>query len=248
WQQEELSVEDKAEHLAVNLELTVGFYNSKHHDTPLDLATPLFITGQLTRDFPLMEKLESRLGYPIESLTPPLECPENLPVSEYAVNIGLALKGMVPSPSPGQGGYSPPDINLLPDVYQPWKPSAKQLYAAGLIVAAIALLFPLYQVTTAAIDDTASLKREQAALNSELQQRQLELKRRAPLQEAIKEYESIIDMGGNFTGDLAVIYGEAKDLGIEVTSVAHEGESITITCQAKDEDPVTFDNFVKALE
>jgi len=214
WQQEELTEENKVEHLAVNLELTAGFYNSQHHNTPL----------------------------------PPLECPQNLPVSEYAVNIGLALKGMALAPNPEQGGYSPPNINLLPDVYQPWKPSAKQLYVTGLVIAAIALLFPLYQVTTKAMDETASLNREYTALNSELQQRQLELKRRVPLQEAIKEYDTIIDMGGNFTEDLAVIYDEAKELGVEVESASHEGDSITISCQAKDDDPVTFDNFVKALE
>jgi len=248
WQQEELTEENKVEHLAVNLELTAGFYNSQHHNTPLDIATPLFITGQITRDFSLMEKMEARLEYPIEPLVPPLECPQNLPVSEYAVNIGLALKGMALAPNPEQGGYSPPNINLLPDVYQPWKPSAKQLYVTGLVIAAIALLFPLYQVTTNAMDETASLNREYTALNSELQQRQLELKRRVPLQEAIKEYDTIIDMGGNFTEDLAVIYDEAKELGVEVESASHEGDSITISCQAKDDDPVTFDNFVKALE
>ncbi|GAH82126.1 unnamed protein product, partial [marine sediment metagenome] len=39
WQQNELTLEDKAEHLGLSLELTVGFYNTNHPNTPLDPAT-----------------------------------------------------------------------------------------------------------------------------------------------------------------------------------------------------------------
>ncbi|GAI04787.1 unnamed protein product, partial [marine sediment metagenome] len=226
WQQDSLSGEDRVEHLAMNLELTVGFYNSHHTDTPLDPATPFLITGQVSGDLDLMEKLPARVGYPIESLSPRLECPKHMPVSQYAVNIGLALKGTAPSKSLEQDGYLPPDINLLPETYKAWKPSARQIYFAGAVIAAIVLLFPLYQLTSGAMDKTADLQARYNILNNELQLKQLEIKNREPLHQAISEYNTIVNMGGGFTEDLEVINSEADILGVKVESISHTGESI----------------------
>jgi len=246
WQPGDLSLEDKAEHLAVALDLTVGFYNSHHPSFPLDPATPLFITGKMSGDFAMMEKLQARVGYPVEPLTPPLECPAHLPVSQYAVNIGLALKGTAPSKTLEQGGYSPPDINLLPQVYRPWKPSARQIQAFCAIVAAIALLFPLYQITAEAMGKTASLETKYAIINSELERRQIEIKNREPLQKAIAEYRTIVNMGGGLVDDLEVITSLAGELGIEVQSITHAGSSISFTCQAPDY--IIFRDYLAALE
>ncbi len=247
WQQDGLTVEDRVEHLVMNLELTVGFYNSHHLDTPLDPATPFLITGQVSGDLDLMEKLQARVGYPIESLSPRLECPKHMPVSQYAVNIGLALKGTVPAKGLEQDGYLPPDINLLPETYKAWKPSAKQIYFACAVIAAIALLFPLYQVTSGAMDKTADLQARYNILNNELLRRQLEIKNREPLQKAIGEYNTIMNMGGGFTEDLRVIKSEADQLGVQVESVAHEGESITMTCQTEPESHIVFREYVTVL-
>ena len=193
-----------------------------------------------------MERLQARVEYPIEPLAPPLECPAHLPVSQYAVNIGLALKGTALPENSGQGGFLLPDINLLPQVYQPWKPSARQIYVFCIIIAAIALLFPLYQVTSQAMDKTATLEARYAILNSELQQRQAEIKSQVPLQKAIAEYRTIVDMGGGFTEDLRVIRSQANELGVEVTSITHAVDSINLTCQA--DSYITFRNYITALE
>jgi len=93
WQQDDFSLEEAAEHLNSAVEMTVSFYDSHHPGFPLDPATPFFITGQMSGNLALMEQLQAITSYPIEPLTPPLECPPHLPVSQYAVNIGLALKG-----------------------------------------------------------------------------------------------------------------------------------------------------------
>ena len=246
WQPDDLTEEDKVEHLAVTLGLTVDFYNSRHPDTPLDPATPLFITGQMSGDITLMEKLQAELRYPVEPLAPPLEYPEYLPISEYAVNIGLALRGTVAAENLGQGDYLPLDINLLPEIYYPWRPSAKQLYAAGLVIAAIALLFPLYQATAEAMGKTARTEAIFTSLNNELEGRKLEIKDREPLQKAIGEYRTIVDMGGGFTGDLEVIQSEAGKLGVRVESISHGVESITLICQA--DSYITFREYLTALE
>ncbi len=238
--------EDKAEHLATTLELTVGFYNSHHPDTPLDPATPIFITGQMSGEPTLMEKLQARLSYPVEPLAPTLECPAHLPIAQYAVNIGLALRETVPSKNLGEGDYVPLNINLLPEVYQPWKPSPRLLYAALLFIGAIALIFYLLQITTEAMDKTAFLQKRYDVFNNELQRRQLEIADRAPLQEAIKEYNAIVTQGGNFSEDLAVINREASRAGARVNLVTHEGNGITVDVET--DSYLTFREYLTALE
>ena len=246
WQESGLSMDEKAEHLAVAVELTVGFYNSNHPAYPLDTAVPLFITGQMSGDLTLVEKIQDRVRYPIEWLAPPLEYPAHLPVSQYAVNIGLALKGTGVAQSLGESGYSPPDINLLPQVYRPWKPSLRQIYVFLAVVAAIVLLFPLYQVTSKAMDETATLEARYNIINNELGRRQTELRNREPLQKAISEYNTIVDMGGGFIEDMQVINRLAEEVGIGVESITHEGGRITFVCQA--DSHTTFRNYLDALK
>jgi len=246
WQQDNLTIEDTVEHLAVTLEMTVDFYNSHHLETPLDPATPLFITGQMSTEPALMEKMQDRLDYPVEPLAPPLECPAYLPVSQYAVNIGLALRKAASAKNSGQGRLLPLDINFLPEAYRPWRPTSRQLYSVAVVVIAIALLFPLFDVASETIGKTASLQAEFDLLKVELERKQLEIKKREPLQKAIGEYQTIIDMGGNFTEDLVVIRSEAEKLGVKVGGITHEGGSIKITCQAYNY--VTFREYLIALE
>ncbi|MBI3931345.1 MAG: pilus assembly protein PilM [Chloroflexi bacterium] len=246
WQPDDFSLEDKAEHLAVALELTVGFYDSHHVSFPLDPATPLFVTGQMSGDSALMGRLQARIGYPLAPLVPPLKYPAHLPVSQYAVNIGLALKGTASSKNPGQGGYALPDINLLPQVYRPWKPTRRQIYSFLGIVAAVALLFPLYQVTTDAMARTAGLATKYATVNSELERRQVLISEREPLQKAIGQYNTILAKGGGLTEDLQVITTTAEELGVEVQSISHDGGRVTFRGQADSRD--AFIEFITALE
>ena len=70
---------------------TVKFYNDTHRQEPLEPSTPIFLTGSLAE--PAMTgSLEAFEPYPVESLSPPLDYPPDLPLQRYAVNIGLALK------------------------------------------------------------------------------------------------------------------------------------------------------------
>jgi hypothetical protein len=200
----------------------------------------------MSGDLALMGELQTRVEYPLETLTPPLEYPAHLPVSQYAVNIGLALKGTASAKSLGQSGHSLPDINLLPQAYRPWRPSARQIYLFLAAVAAIALLFPLYQLTTEAMSETSILEARYNIVNTELGRRQAEIQSRQPLQKAISQYSTIVDMGGGFIEDLEVITSLAGELGIEVASINHGGSSITFACQT--DSYLTFRDYVVALE
>jgi len=246
WKSSEFSLEDKAEQLAIALELTIGYYNSHHTDFPLDRATPFFVTGQMSGDIALMENLQERVGRPSEPLVPPIECPSHLPVSQYAVNIGLALRGMVATRNPHERGYSFPDINLLPSTYKPWRPSTRQIYLFLAVIAAVILLFPLYQVTTDAMGKASILKTTYEAMTAELERRQVELRKRQPLHSAISRFNAIVNMGGGITEDIEVVNTIANELGVKVQSITHEGNRVLINCEAGSS--TTFRNFLTALE
>ena len=196
----------------------------------------------------LVESLQARLGYPVEPLAPPLELPEQLPVSQYAGNIGLALRGIATPVTVGEGGYLPLDMNLLPRVYHPWRPTARQIYAAVLMTAAVALIFPLFQVTSEAMDVTSNLQVKFNVLNTRLELMKAEIKKREPLQKAIDDYYRLVDAGVSFTGDVELIRNEAERLGVRVASIAHVGDSIDISCEADEGDYTTFRAYKTALE
>lgn len=243
WESGERSGDEKAEYLLINLELTRDFFNFRHPEL-LDPNTPLFITGQLSGDLPLVAKLKDLVNCPVENLTPPLKYPSHLPLSQYAVNVGLALKGLPLNVAEDQ--HAPLDINILPDTYRPWRPAAKQVYATILIIGAILLVFPIFQATTQAMDKTAQLQSKFNLVDSQLQIKKAEIQRREPIQKAVNEYKMILDMGGNIMGDLDVINSEAKSLGVKVVSVTHEGINISVDAEAQSY--FAFREYIAALE
>jgi len=94
--------------------------------------------------------------------------------------------------------------------------------------------------------ETSLLQTKYNAINSLLQQRQIEIKNREPLQKAVAEYDSIINMGGGFTDDLAIIRNEAERFNVQIQSITHEGNSINVICDA--DSYTVFREFLTALE
>jgi type IV pilus assembly protein PilM len=84
--------EESIERFRGELARTIKFYNDTHRQDPLPPETPMFITGSLAPEAAEADRLEGQPPFPVEPLVPLLECPPDLPVHTYAVNIGLALK------------------------------------------------------------------------------------------------------------------------------------------------------------
>ncbi len=87
------ALEDSIDRCRGELARTIKFYNDTHRQEPLPSSTPLFFTGSLAEEAATaIESLEGLAIYPVEPVAPPLECPPDLPIASYAVNIGLAAK------------------------------------------------------------------------------------------------------------------------------------------------------------
>ncbi|MDP2730872.1 MAG: pilus assembly protein PilM [Dehalococcoidales bacterium] len=246
WRADDLTNEEKAEHLATHLRLTVDFYKEESPEIPFDSATPFFITGQMSANQDMVEKLSDKVVYPVEPLAPLLEFPTHLPFGQYAVNIGLALRESAAAENNGADGLSLPNINFLPQAYKPWRPSARQIFSSLAVIAAIVLLVPLYQLTSGNMAETNALERKLESVNSLVELRKAELAKRLPLKNAITDYMTVVNLGGDITEDLGVIISEAEELGVELLSITRDTGSITIVCQA--DSYIAFRSYLTALE
>lgn len=245
WRQGELNPEAQVELLARNLETTVDFYNSNHTDATLGSDTPLFITGQVSGEQTLLDKLQNRLGYKIEPLAPLLEYPEHMPISQYAGNIGLVSKGSMLAQGAGRR-YSPLAVNIMPQIHPVWRPSATQLYSLAFIVIALALLMPAMQVTQKAMSETANLQTKRDILNEALLQKKKEIEKRVPLQRAVEEYQIITTMNTHLTEDIEVINDQAEKVGISLESVNHNGTELSVKIAS--DNFTVFRDYIAALE
>lgn len=96
---------------------TIAFYNSSHQADPLDAKVPLLVCGDLARTPQNLQALASKSAQPVSVLPSPVESPEGFDANEYMVNIGLALKELLPEK--GENNFSLININTLPEVYKP---------------------------------------------------------------------------------------------------------------------------------
>ncbi len=85
-------VGDKVRRLGEELTRTVKFYCDTCQKEALPPTAPVCLTGSLAEEAASSGIVEVSVAYPVEPLSPPLECPPDLPVATFMVNIGLALK------------------------------------------------------------------------------------------------------------------------------------------------------------
>lgn len=92
----ELLLKERIQKLTDDLSRAVGFYGNAHPGHPLSSETPTFLTGEMVNDPNVVDLVQKNIDYPVESPALGVELPPELPAPRYAVNIGLALRKMVP--------------------------------------------------------------------------------------------------------------------------------------------------------
>ncbi len=245
WQPDSLPAEGRISYLGEVVERAVAFYNTEHPGSPLSPNISAFVTGALSTGSEV-SGLEARLGIPVEKLTPPFSYPDSLPVSQYAVNFGLALKDRGFQLN-GRGRNTVKlDINYLPEVYRTWRLSSKVLiYLSAFLIALAGVIF-MVQITTATMSRTANLDMRYQLLNSELQARQTEIKNRVPLQKTIDSFNTIAQMDGKHASNIGFIIEEAAVANVQIPSISYSSTDITVTCESDNE--VSFRAYLSALE
>ena len=165
---EGMALEDRIWQLADELSRTVSFYNSSHPEQTLGSTTPAFLTGLLANDAGVCELAKAAIDNPIEALAPPLECPPDLPVAQYAVNIGLALRGTSPKTTAGAARLPLVELNLLPPEYRPRPLSLTRILYPVIAMLLVALLLLTYQMRLDSEAESADIQAELDSVNQQL--------------------------------------------------------------------------------
>jgi type IV pilus assembly protein PilM len=135
---ESATLADKLPSIAEELNRTIAFYHSSHTDHQLDSAVPLFVAGDLSQEPESWPALVGKLKLPVSALPSLMKAPEAFDSGQYMVNIGLALKELLP-PSE-EANHSIVNFNALPEIYRPKGIAISSVLAPVVGIAAIGAL------------------------------------------------------------------------------------------------------------
>ena len=249
------SLSERLPAISEELTRTVMFYNSSHLEKPLSSSVPLFVVGELAEAPDSWPSLVGRFGFPVSLLPLPVEYPEGFPANDLMVNIGLALKEL--TQERGGGNFSIVNLNTLPEVYRPRRTEISRiLVPVGIIIGVGILVFMGYLAQRASAE-TGRLESQVVASEQPLAQPNRDI---AAIKEQIKQTEPQIKpietQIGQVTATTAVFtstrdglttgrYKVDADLdkivrllpsNVDLLTVNHTAEGITITGLAPDED------------
>jgi type IV pilus assembly protein PilM len=253
------SLSERLPTITEELGRTVTFYNSSHLEKPLDSTVPLFVSGDLSQTPEAWQSLVGRLDFSVSPLPSPVEYPEGFPTSEFTVNIGLALKELLPEKE--EANFSLVNLNTQPDVYLPKAaPVSRILTPVSIgIIAGIGLLVYMGFLVQGSIAEGSVLRSELASIESSIAQQHVEI---AALKEEVKTAEALIKpmesqvelteaQASGFSNVLASLRegreGVDGDLRTikrlfpttaKLIEVNHVGSSVTVSGVTPDEDSI----------
>ena len=111
------SLSERLPTITEEIDRTIAFYNSSHQEKPLDSTVPMFVCGDLAQAPDSWQSLAGKSACPVSILPSPVESPEGFNPNEFMVNIGLALKELLPEK--GEANFSLVNFNALPEVHLP---------------------------------------------------------------------------------------------------------------------------------
>ncbi len=86
------SLEAAWQNLIRELPFTIDYYNRSHHDSGITAETAIYVSGGLALDPEMPARLAQTTGRKVARVDPPAGCPQNFPLEQYLVNVGLMLK------------------------------------------------------------------------------------------------------------------------------------------------------------
>ena len=182
------SLAEKLPAITEEFSRTVAFYNSSHLERPLDSTVPVFVCGEPVEAPETWQSIVGSLNSPVSLLPLPVESPEGFSPNEFMVNIGLALKELLPEKE--EANFSLVNLNTLPEVYLPKAlPKTRILTPIGIAVGIGLLVFMGFLVQNRAAD-TTELRSQLALTESRIAQQHGEI---ATLKAQIEQVETQIE-------------------------------------------------------
>ncbi len=210
-----LSQPGDANTVAEEIKRTIDFYNSSHEEDPIDSSISVQACGDLMYDPVYRQALANSTNYPISLMTSPLSADISFDARPYMMNIGLALRQIIPD-------SSIVNINALPQAYRV-KPISKfnVLAPVGILVGVGVLIFMSYLVmnissyTAPLMDEvnyvltrTNAIKKDITTLDADVKKLQDEVNQAEAISQAISTRLDTIQLSRTKTnGDLEAIRG-----------------------------------------
>jgi len=167
------------------LERTITFYNSSHLENPLDSTVPILVSGDLAEAPDTWQALAGKAGYSVSILPSPMEFPEGFDPSQFMVNLGLALKELLPEKE--GANFSLVNFNALPGVRLPKaRPVAGILIPIAVAIVGIGLTFYTFTLLQTSMAQTEALRTQLPPAQSQVAEYQKEV---AALKEQIIQLE-----------------------------------------------------------
>jgi type IV pilus assembly protein PilM len=228
------SLEGRLPLIAEEFNRTVAFYNSSHMEKPLDSTVPVYVCGDLAEAPEAWPSVVSRTGYTVSPLPSPVEPPEGFNPNEFMVNIGLALKELLPVKE--EANFSLVNFNALPEVYVPPQFSIMRvLIPVGAIIGIGLIIFLVILILNnrAEIGTLRSRVTIAETRNTQLQSDVATLTTQVGSAEAtageLNSRLSTMEEGrASMYLDLLEIVTLAPE-GLQLNSIGHKGSSITVS-------------------
>jgi len=237
------SLEERLPLIAEEFNRTVSFYNSSHMERPLDAAVPVFVCGDLAEAPDMWPSVVGGAAYTVSALPSPVEVPEGFSTNQFMVNIGLALKELLPEKE--GANFSVVNFNALPAAYIPPRFSMVRVLIPVVTVIGIGLLVFVLILVLNNRADIAALRPEVASAETSVAQLQRDV---TQLGAGIASTKGTADVLSNTLVDIergrAVILADLREItrlagqSVALGTVNHVGSSVTISGTAADVDYV----------
>ena len=137
------------------------------------------------------------------------------------------------------------DVNVVPDSYRRRLLERRQLLFLLALAILVALTVPLYNMASSAIDKTAEMNDEVDILNGQLESKIQDSARQTEMDNLVQDYETITQMQTVISDDIEAIENAAAYVGMEIRSIFHDSDEITVGCLRGERG---YDDFLNALE
>ncbi len=235
-----LTWKEKSAIIIDEVDRTLQFYASNNPDKPLPGGLPMFVSGDLAGQSELCQELNSRFGYAITLLTPPVTPVTDFNPLMYMANIALNNQ---PPLNAWNLGLPITKINLLPEVYRIKPIKWKRVLAVPAAVVVIMVLVPLILISKSASANISSISSQlqtvnktlaektaaQAKLKKDIKSLQDELTRTNGVRDDCNSLLQTLDQAsGTADGDLnTIISNLPAQLSLTSISVTGTGETVS---------------------
>jgi type IV pilus assembly protein PilM len=236
------SLEDKLPFIAEEFNRTVAFYNSTHMERQLDSSVPVFVCGDPAEVPETWPSLISE-GYSASLLPPPVEPPEGFNTNEFMVNIGLALKELLPEKE--EANFSLVNFNALPEVYLPEHFSIVRVLIPVGIAVGIGLVVIMGILVLQNRANIERLTSQVTVAESRVVQQQGEVTQlRAQVQSIKGTADELHNRLVNLQRARAVMLDDLREIHglaagkVSLGTISYGGSSVTVTGSAPDVDAI----------